>query len=371
MDKYLSAKLRVLSLISIVAVVYIHACTLKFQWSLLPWTPISEPLGANSFIQYFISNGLTRFAVPLFFAISGYLYFRNLTPTPMGFADKFVKRLRTIGVPYLLWSALGLALTAVLLNLPAMAPALGHWEGRGLPGFQVISEIPPTLGARLFRLFIKPVPYQLWFMRDLLLYILLSPLIYIALRRLSWGALLPAFILWFLNRNLRIMEAEGILFFMCGAYLSIHNIVPTRNRTQWLPLVLGVGWIGILLLKTGFAYQGGPFCTHTILIALHKTAILLGLFTIWLGYDLVGEQANANEFLITAAPLTFFIYAAHEPLLNLLSNYALYLLHISPTTQLTVFLMGPVVAIGLCLLFGAGLRRFTPPAFALLTGGRG
>lgn len=68
MNAYLSNKLKVLSLISIILVVFIHA-------------NINIPDNTNflyensAFLQYFISQGIARISVPLFFTISGYLYF--------------------------------------------------------------------------------------------------------------------------------------------------------------------------------------------------------------------------------------------------------------------------------------------------------
>ena len=366
MDEYLSRKIKVLSLISIVAVVYIHAYNLADRY-LLPWSPILDPPGINSFTQYFVANGLTRFAVPLFFAISGFLYFRNLTPDPTGFAEKFIKRLGTIGVPYLLWSAWGLALTTALLQIPAIRPAIDYWE---------IRDAPATMQWFLYRLFINPVPFQLWFLRDLLIYVFLAPLMYFALRYLSFFALLPPllvwfFQVWFFHFDMKVLEAEGLLFFMIGAWLSIKEIAPPRNGRVWLPLTLLVLWLFLLFVKTLFAYQGNSYATPAVLIPLHKIAILCGFFAVWLGYDIFGERANASPALMTLAPLTFFLYAAHEPTLNLLSNAALYALGATPTTQLTVFLVIPAVTIVLCLLIGATLRQLVPLVFFVLTGGRG
>ena len=74
MNTYLSYKLKVLSLIAIIFVVFIHA-------------NINIPDSTNflyensAFLQYFISQGITRTAVPMFFIISGYLYFISFDGT--------------------------------------------------------------------------------------------------------------------------------------------------------------------------------------------------------------------------------------------------------------------------------------------------
>ena len=364
MDDYLSKKIKILSLFAIVMVIYVHAYNLGDRY-LLPWSPLAEPLGVNSFVQYFVSNGLTRFAVPLFFTISGFLFFRNLTPDPAGFAEKFGKRLRTLMIPYVLWSAGGLAWAWGLQQSEILRPAVDSWDIRAQPA---------TFDWLLYRLVANPVPFQLWFLRDLILYAALSPLIYLALRYLSFAALLPLFIVWFLHGNLVIMEAEGILFFTLGAWLTIQDIAPPRKSAGALSSALTIAlimlWMILLVVKTRCAYADNLYATPAYLIPLHKLAILCGFFSVWFGYDLLGERLNASKFLMSLAPFTFFIYAAHEPLLNCLSNYALFQAGVTPETQLTIFLLTPVATLTVCLFSAAALRQFARPIFSLLTGGR-
>src|SRR5689334_20787058 len=123
MDEYLSRKIRTLSLLAIVFVVYIHAYNFPERY-LYPDTVIAGPPGIARFIEYFVSNGLGRFAVPLFFGISGYLFFRDIRGDPRIFFFKFVKRLRTLAIPYLLWSGLWLAAVCRLQQIPGLRSAV-------------------------------------------------------------------------------------------------------------------------------------------------------------------------------------------------------------------------------------------------------
>lgn len=74
MNDYLSKKLRYIGLICMIFVVFIHAY--NYQDSFLqPNTIISEGLNLGACLEFMISNALTRSAVPIFFAISGFLFF--------------------------------------------------------------------------------------------------------------------------------------------------------------------------------------------------------------------------------------------------------------------------------------------------------
>jgi surface polysaccharide O-acyltransferase-like enzyme len=362
MDEYLSRKIRVLSLLAIVFVVYIHAYNFPEHY-LYPDTVMVGPPGIGSFIEYFVSNGLGRFAVPLFFAISGYLFFRDLEADPRIFLGKFSKRLRTLAVPYLLWSALYLAAVWKMQQVPALLPAVDRYD-----------YLPPEVPVEflLRRLLLSPVPFQLWFIRDLMLYAALAPLIYGLISLLSFGVLIPLGLLWLFNIHFTvggysIVDNEGILFFVLGAALALRKIdLRPCPDLFWLPMLLLPFWLALLIIKTGAAYVGGP-----LLLPLHKIATLCGLFGIWFGYDLVGERLNRNALIAWLTAFTFFIFAGHEPLLNWIANFTLARIGSAPQTLLIVYMLAPLATIALCVAVGALLRRLAPPAFSLLTGGRG
>ena len=73
-NEYLSKKILFLSLISMIAVVFAHAYNYADTF-LQPHTIITEGLHPVACIEYAILNALTRFSVPMFFMISGFLFF--------------------------------------------------------------------------------------------------------------------------------------------------------------------------------------------------------------------------------------------------------------------------------------------------------
>ena len=115
MNKYLSIKLNVISFFSMVMVVFLHSYNVVVN---LNTQNIELNRGYSSFFQDFFSQGITRIAVPLFFLISGYLFFLNIKGAPGEFISKFKKRLKTIVLPYLFWSVWGLLLFFILQTLP-------------------------------------------------------------------------------------------------------------------------------------------------------------------------------------------------------------------------------------------------------------
>lgn len=91
MTQYLSDKLRVLSLISIIFVLYIHS---RFQ--------PNEIMGMAYYdkIQLFTSEMIGRCAVPLFYLISGYLFFMKVPDGVKSIGRKIRKRIKSLLIPY-------------------------------------------------------------------------------------------------------------------------------------------------------------------------------------------------------------------------------------------------------------------------------
>ena len=81
MNNELSNKIKNISLILTILVVFLHAYNLEESNSVI---------NINGFIQNFISYGVCTIAVPLFFMISGYLFFYKINPTLQGWINKYI-----------------------------------------------------------------------------------------------------------------------------------------------------------------------------------------------------------------------------------------------------------------------------------------
>lgn len=93
MNQYLSDKLRILSFISIVLVLYIHS---QFTADEI------ASMCLNNYVQNFWSGMIGRCAVPLFYIISGYLFFMKIPNGMVSILGKIRKRMRTLLVPYII-----------------------------------------------------------------------------------------------------------------------------------------------------------------------------------------------------------------------------------------------------------------------------
>ena len=371
LSDFVSSKFRFWSFISMVLLVFVHAYNLDIRY-MQPWTVPGEPINFTSFLEYFLANGIFRFRIPMLFLISGYLYaLHDQKP----YKQRTKKRLRTLLAPYLIWSAIGLLLTYALESFPA---------GRNLVADSHIVQLDDTRLVLhdyhwyelLGRWILIPVPYQLWFIRVLLIYNIAYPAIrWCVINPVArWIFLSVAVLMWLGTMGFVLFEGEGLLFFSLGVWIQKTNFdieIPGRwFRPRWW----GIAFVLLAASKTFLAFLGQPYIgngIYPLLTILHKTMILAGLISCWYGLDWIVKWSMQRRWFVWLSAFAFIIYAMHAPLVAYLIDPALTILAPLPGTQLLAFILLPVSIILLSVVTGALLRKLSPAIYGLLTGGRG
>jgi hypothetical protein len=216
----------------------------------------------------------------------------------------------------------------------------------------------------LDELLIHPaISYQLWFLRDLIILVVFSPLIYICISRLRAFALLPLLALWMFNVNLPLINAAGVLFFCVGSAIAL-NVIPLRKQVS-APVTgfLLALWLALILLNA-YWYSSGIATPPTF----DQICILIGLFSVWFAYDL--SLRHGEFLLLPAASFSFFIYAFHEPLMSVIKSRLITREGATEIVRLPIFLFLPLFIIVISLIFGYALQVFMPRMYRLMTGGR-
>jgi len=353
-DKYLSDKLKLISFVSMLMVVFLHSYNLGTE--IIDNPNIKK--GYNFFIQFFISQGITRIAVPIFFTISGYLLFIRLNNAIIfkDYLPILKKKMISLAIPYLIWSFSFFVFFLLLQKLPGIA---NLFKQKHIADYSV----KETLSV----VFINPIPFQLWFIRDLIVLIIMYPLLYWALR-LSKGLVLLLFLIsWWFGFDLIIFSSEALLFFNIGSFLGINKSDLRIDINQKVACSLLILWFLIVLFETLLVFKS--FSNSYVLNFLHKSGILIGIISVWFLYDF----ASQKRFYFKSMPflhLSFFIYTLHEPLLEILKIIFYKILGNGEMTMLSIYIVAPLFVIALCILTGEFLKKTVPSFFNLITGGR-
>lgn len=371
LSDFVSKKFRFWSFISMVLLVFVHGYNLDIRY-LQPWTLPGKPITITAFTEYFLSNGIFRFRIPMLFIISGFLYaLHDQKP----YKQRTNKRLRSLLLPYLIWSASGIIFTFLLEYFPVGKAMVAD------SGIVRISDSRQLLHdyywyELLFRWILIPVPYQLWFIRVLLIYNIAYPAI-------RWCVLHPvgrwiffsiALTMWLFTMGFVFFEGEGLLFFSFGVWIQKTDFNIETPDKLLRPMGWGIAFLLLAAAKTVLAFYGVNLmgeASKPILSALHKIMILSGLIACWYGFDPLVHWCMEKTWFTWMSSFAFIIYAVHAPLVAYLINPALAILVPLPGTHLLAFILLPVTIILFAIGIGASLRKLTPALYALLTGGRG
>jgi surface polysaccharide O-acyltransferase-like enzyme len=145
------------------------------------------------FVRFFISQGVARVAVPLFFLISGYLFFYGEWSWSR-YIGKIERRASTLLIPFLFWNLLTLAVYATVQSIPQTAVYFAGTAWPPIRSFTLLDYINALFGITVA----NPISYQFWFIRDLMALVVLAPAIHFLLaKRLALPFILALLCLWF------------------------------------------------------------------------------------------------------------------------------------------------------------------------------
>lgn len=274
------------------------------------------------------------------------------------FISKYKKRAKSLLVPFLFWSILGLIVHLIL----HLSPIFEDYRSDADYSFINILKL----------IFINPAPGQLWFLRDLIVMVALSPLIYWMVKYLRLIPTLLFFIIWivFLRFSIKFYSIESILFFSLGAYLALHKSkYLTIRLTNKYYLILLFLWVLIVFVKTTLFFQNIKSAVPYYI--LHRISILVGILAIWTLYDVVMKnKESVNKTILGLSSFSFFIYAYHLPLLKYLQKGLFYIVGKNDILSIITYFILPIIMIVVGILLGGFLRKHTPRFYGVITGGR-
>lgn len=183
------------------------------------------------FLKLLVSQTLVKVAVPVFFIMSGYLFFANVDKWDITtYKKKILRRIKTLLIPYLIWNLL----MAVKLKTFSMSIFWAYWDPTG-------KQID-WFGHE--QLMTAPANMPLWFLRDLMVVSLLTPIIYILVRRLGYWLMAALTVLYLSGVCAFIpgLSAYAVFFFTFGAFLSIRkmDLITSFKRVEIPAYLLSV-----------------------------------------------------------------------------------------------------------------------------------
>jgi peptidoglycan/LPS O-acetylase OafA/YrhL len=352
----LSRKLKAISFLLIVLIVIIHTSTTNIEIEGVQYFRTSSP---TYLFMEFITGGIAKSAVPLFFVISGYLFFINLRFSFDQLTTKWKRRLKSLVVPYLLWSAIGIA---VLL-----AMEIPPWS---LRFHKTIIGLSPW-GVFSLWLF-NPIQTHFWFIRDLIVLVAISPVIYFLVKRLGFVLVLALAAAMMLveqqnpiesRQSWAVVSMMGLFFFTLGAYLAIVRPWLVEAEMPGKRLLLFT-WFCLIVINIYLkAYYGKEFQIY------EKVFYTIGVPALWYNYDLMQKILESRSWL-WLSQFSFFVYIAHYPASRYMTGLLILKIGRTPNELFLYFFISPLVMIASCVAGALFLKLFMRPLYLLLSGNR-
>lgn len=284
---------------------------------------LSSDWNTYEFLKLLISQTLVKVAVPVFFIMSGYLFFSNVKEWNQAvYREKMLRRVKTLLIPYLVWNLL----MAVKLKIFNWSMFWVYWKSAG-------TQID-WLGSE--QLMTAPANTPLWFLRDLIIVSLLTPIIYIGVRKLGYW-LLGLLTICYLSGICAFIpgfSAYAVYFFTFGAFLSVRrmNMVETMTRFELLAYILSV----ILTIAMMCTYHTSIF--SSLMLAFRIT----GAISVFCLASHISQKGQSPLWCDSA----YFIYLAHYVFFMSFIDETYFALFGTSTASLSVhYLLCPLIKV--------------------------
>lgn len=294
--------------------------------------------------------------VPCFFFISGYLFFIS----SKSYIVKIQTRLHTLLIPYILWNLLLLS-AYVFVSILGFPPII---NGRGLTDYSFIDYL---------RLFwdrgsfdngnFVPLLCPFWYIRNLLIMSLLSPIIFFFIKY-TRGIMLIVLLIWWLTTYHNAFIPQTFLFFCLGAYFSIFNINPlemTYNKKIIFILLFALFGAGDIL---SHITSGTP-----INLQIHRCSIIFNIFALLLLSNFCTQNKYINSKIFQDS--AFIVFCVHYPIVAILKRFYIFkfanhsdLFHI--ILYFTTVTITTLISISIYII----LNKFFPKTKKILSGNR-
>ncbi len=334
----------------------------------------SFPL-ANTVLR-FVSAFITDQSVPVYYFIAGYVFFLGLDFSFDSYTGKLKRRCHSLLIPYLAWNTVAILffLKMYLPGIRDISDSFGSvetdfsfkaflncfWDDRQ-------SIAPYDIG---FTDGIYPLDKPLWFVRDLMIMALITPVIdyiyrlpsrisatILAISTIVWAVRIPG-----LGHGAQLLEA--FTFFAWGGFMSYHK----RDMMLEFNSFRSISFILYPLLATTIFFLSPQY--PQAMVYVKSLNIIVGLFFFYNIAALLITRGICRPSRFLAAS-SFFIYCGHAIIISPIGRRLYSIIPPGSDISMLIYLFALYFSVVGCLLIiFALMRRFTPRFLKLFNGGR-
>lgn len=256
----------------------------------------------------YCSDVLPRISVPLFFLISGFLFFYNAEFDKGIYISKLKKRVHTLLVPYITWNIIALAYLYIRctivkesfmvdVSLERIFNTFFWYDGNNgliIRHTASVIEMP------------APICGVLWYVREIMLMAIMAPLLFWIIKKMRAWCVVFLGVVWVFDSLLFPSSMHyflsALFFYSWGAYISINklNMVTLFRKMKYLPvLYLILSIIDVFTKELRYSFL------------IHSIGAIIGLISVVIiaAYFVERNKVKVNYNLANSS---FFIYVLHS-----------------------------------------------------------
>lgn len=284
-------------------------------------------------------RSVSEVAVPTFFVISGYLFFVNFKYDKIFL--KWKTRFFSIVIPYLIWNVVAYMYYQAIVLIPFISNNIN----------QSVEEFSLKM-LLLNALF----GYHniTWFLRNLIIYIFITPIIFFLLKY-KWSLIIMLPLIF----GLGIIEQNYCyywFYYLTGAYIGIHfsNIIKEMTFSRHCMIVSGMIFIIASIIDMKYPVDKP-----------NRIIILISIVCLWIMLDVLRKEKEPLWWM----RLSFFIYCTHSMILESVEKLILIFLRNNIWGAAIDFICAPIITILIITLLAYFLRKI-PMIWMILNGNR-
>ncbi len=327
------------------------------------------------FIEF--NNAIDAFlrsqSVPIYYFISGYVFFIGLqTWNNDKFKNKLKNRVKSLLIPYIIWNSIFILQLIFTIYSPfgkylAQESTFNPTFENFLSCFWMYDGNLAGVSETMYEANkLLPINVPLWFIRDLMIMVLCSPILYQLIKRTKIAVVAVLGCLWGLHQiDISLpfyFPYAAAFFFSWGAYMTIKrkDMIAEFGKYAKISLVLYIA-LGLLYITAVHIYPDA-------LKVIKGLNIIIGLvFAYNLAVYLIKKGICKSNKLLSAS--SFFIYITHA----LVCGKVLKMLFIAikpenDFTIISVFLFAIILTTLLLLGTFKLMQKFTPRLLSIVAG---
>ncbi|MBE6282257.1 MAG: acyltransferase [Bacteroides sp.] len=311
-------------------------------------------------ISYIFSLNFGEIGVPMFFFISGYLFFQKYSPSLHCYIEKNKRRIKTLLIPYIIWNTIFIFTYWILQNIDSINT---YFSGANM-------AINDYKLVNYFRAYWDssnwdkgngvPILQPYWYIRNLIILCIISPIIAILIKYLKWITFIIPLLFWIFSLHLALIYSS-LTFFILGAILAIHNTNIITLIRKWESIIY-ISFITLFI----YVYVIHFYYPNNFELYIHRVTLVIG---IPLFFCLAYRLKDKIQIKSLYSQSSFIIYTLHLPVMLALRKFEYKM--INNQTELgnvILYIISIYITIWICIIIYKIINKYYNKFLVISTG---